>query len=78
MLKQGCTDDDVHKYREHRNVLNHLRCAAKTNYYRDHCQEYKTNTKKLWQLISQTIDKYKQLENIKIMESSYHFLQWMA
>ena len=58
-LKQGCTDDDVHKYREHRNVLNCLRHAAKTNYYWDGCQEYKTNTKKLWQLINQTISKCK-------------------
>ena len=58
-LRSDCTPDDLHKYKQHRNILNHLHRTTRTNYYNAKCREYCTNTKKLWKLINQTIGKCK-------------------
>ena len=58
-LRKDCNPDDMYKYKQHRNILNHLHCTTKTNYYNAKCKEYCTNIKTLWKLINQTIGKCK-------------------
>ena len=59
ILKPDHTEDDVVKYRVHRNIYNALKRLAKLNYYQEKCKSYKQNTKKLWGLINETIKKTK-------------------
>ena len=47
ILKPGHTEEDVVKYRVHRNIYNALKRSAKLNYYQEKCKLYKQNTKKL-------------------------------
>ena len=51
--------ETLKKYKEHFNILNCVKCRAKMTYYNAKCNEYKTNAKKLWQVINQTIGKTK-------------------
>ena len=46
-------------YKEYQNMLNKVRRAAMMNYYNIKSMEYKHNTKKLWQLFNQTVNKCK-------------------
>ena len=46
-------------YKQHRNLLNCLRCRTRSDYYNSKCKEFCSNTKKLWKLINQTIGKCK-------------------
>ena len=48
-----------HCYREYQNMLNKARHTAMKTYYNTKSVEYKHNTKKLWQLLSQTVNKCK-------------------
>ena len=45
------------KYKTYRNVLNKVKRSCKTKYYQEKCEEFKKNTKKLWQLINDVIHK---------------------
>ena len=47
------------KYKQHQNLLNRIKRKAKTSYYNTKCEEYRKNTKKLWQVINKTIGKQK-------------------
>ena len=58
-LKTSCTQELLTKYKSHRNILNRIKQKVKTNYYIKKCNEYKYSTKKLWQVINQTICKTK-------------------
>ena len=57
MLKKGCSEGIESKYKAYRNALNRLKCQAKWDYYTNKVQEYKNNTRKLWQLINACIGK---------------------
>ena len=59
ILKPDHTEEDVAKYRAHRNIYNTLKRSAKLNYYQEKCKAYRQNTKKLWGLINETIKKTK-------------------
>ena len=59
ILKPDHTEEDVVKYRAHRNIYNALKRSAKLNYYQEKCKLYKQNTKKLWGLINETVKKTK-------------------
>ena len=59
-IQSNSTEADTGKYKAHRNILNHVKRSAKTNYYIDKCNQYKNNTRKLWQVINQTIGKQHQ------------------
>ena len=58
-LKSGCTQDTVDRYRKRRNLLNQLKRTTMKTYYATRCEEYKNNTKTLWQVINETISKCK-------------------
>ena len=63
LLKPDHTEEDVVKYRMHRNIYNALKRLAKLNYYQEKCKSSKQNVKKLWGLINETIKK----PNIKVV-----------
>ena len=46
-------------YKTERNLLNKLKRNSKLFYYRNKCVEYKSNTKKLWQIINEVSGKIK-------------------
>ena len=58
-LKQlNSSDPDcTNKYISYRNVLKKLLRHSKLNYFNNKCLEYKQNSRKLWQLINQVINK---------------------
>ena len=62
ILKPDHTEEDVVKYRVHRNIYNALKRSAKLNYYQEKCKLYRQNTKKLWGLIHGTIRKKLNIE----------------
>ena len=45
--------ESLSKYRDYRNTLNRVKRAAKIMYYSNLCNTFKTNGKKLWQLINE-------------------------
>ena len=49
----------THQYKEYRNMLNKARHAAMKSYYNSKSIEYKHQTKKLWQLLNQTVNRCK-------------------
>ena len=49
----------MEKYKISRNLLNRLKRTTMKNYYATKCTEYRDNTRKLWQVINQTIGKTK-------------------
>ena len=56
-LKSGCSQEKIDQYKKGRNLLNRLKQSAMQTYYKTKCINYKNNTKKLWQVINQTIGK---------------------
>ena len=58
-LQTNCTPEILKRYKTHWNTLNRVKHKAKTSYYITKCEEYKYNTKKLLQVINQTIRKKK-------------------
>ena len=63
-LKPDHTEEDVTKYKMHRNIYITLKRSAKTTYYQEKCKSYKQITKKLWGLINETIRKTKHCGSI--------------
>ena len=58
-LSQNHTVEDIQKYKDHCNLYNKLKQKAKEDYYQTHCKSFRDNTKKLWNLINETIKKIK-------------------
>ena len=58
-LQTSCTLEILKRYKTHQNTLNRVKHKAKTSYYITKCEEYKYNTKTLWQVINQTMGKKK-------------------
>ena len=58
-LRQDSTPEDVVKYKAHRNLYNSLKRQLRSNYYNSKCELYKSNVRKLWALINNTIKKVK-------------------
>ena len=58
-LQNGSTTGDQLKYKQHWNIYNKLKQTQKKEYYHTKCQAYKSNSKKLWALINNTITKVK-------------------
>ena len=63
-LKREASATTIEIYKNYRNAYNKLKRQAKIQYYRTRAEEYKSNTKKLWQLINSTISKNKHSGNI--------------
>ena len=51
-------------YKEYRNMLNKAKYTTQKTYYSTKSVQYKHNTKKLWQLLNQTVNKCKSTGNI--------------
>ena len=47
------------KYRTYRNMYNRTKRLMMVNYYKTKCEEYKTNTKRLWEVLNRVIGKSK-------------------
>ena len=45
------------KYRTYRNMYNHTKRMMMVNYYKSKCEEYKTNTKRLWEVLNRAVGK---------------------
>ena len=43
---------DCEKYKEYRIAFKKIKCRAKKDYYYNQCIEFKSNTKKLWQMVN--------------------------
>ena len=56
-IKGSATTADAIKYHEYRNVLNRIKRREKILYYHDLCKKLKNNTKKLWEIVNQTVGK---------------------
>ena len=56
-LKPGVTSGTCEAYTLYRNCLNKVKRACKLQYYKNNCKMYKNNTRKLWEIINQSIGK---------------------
>ena len=70
------TEQSKQKYKECRNTLKRLLRHSRVKYIRDKCEEYKQNSKKLWQLINRIIGKENNkrhvIDSIKTQEKCYY------
>ena len=55
----SCTESDIAAYKAHRNMLNRLCRTIKMEYYTTKSHKYRRNTRKLWSLINNIINKCK-------------------
>ena len=56
-IKRNAPVAETIKYQEYRKVLNRIKRKEKTAYYHDLCKKLKNNTKKLWDIVNQTVGK---------------------
>ena len=56
---EGATEIEKKSYKEFRNIYNQTKRAMMKKYYSDKSSEYRTNTKKLWELMNSIIGKNK-------------------
>ena len=56
-LKQGSAPNARETYVLYRNCLNKVKRYCKAQYYKCSCENYKSNTKKLWDIINQCVGK---------------------
>ena len=56
-LKSGSTVDARETYVLYRNCLNKVKRTCKVQYFKNRCETYKNNTKKLWEIMNQSIGK---------------------
>ena len=56
-LKQGSTPNAHETYVLYRNCLNKVKRYRKAQHYKSSCENYKNNTKKLWEIINQCVGK---------------------
>ena len=58
-LAADCTNEDLARYRQHRNTYNSLKNRPRQDFYHSRCISYNQNANKLWSLINNTIKKVK-------------------
>ena len=63
-LGNNATAFDHSKYKIYRNTLTKLKRSCKCEYYRNKCEEFKSNTKALWRVINRISGKYSDKTNI--------------
>ena len=56
-LKQNSTPNTCETYVLYRNCLNKVKRYCKAQHYKNSCESYKNNTKKLWEIINQCVGK---------------------
>ena len=52
-LKANCKEKAISDYKNFASILSKIKRASKRKYYEGKCLEYRTNTKKLWQIINE-------------------------
>ena len=66
------SDQDIIKYKSYKKILDKLKRTRKISYYHTKCSEFKSNVKKLWELINKVIgktsDKCNIISHIKVNE----------
>ena len=63
-IVKDASQDKINEYKEYRNTYNKLKWDASIKYYADRIAAYKSNTKKLWQLINGVVNKTKRKGSI--------------
>ena len=58
-LMKDCDAKQVERYKTYNSKLQHLKRRAKAKYYFEKCEEFRSNTKKLWQTINKLMWKIK-------------------
>ena len=58
-IATDCTDEDLARYRQHRNTYNSMKNRLRWDFYHSRCISYRQNAKKLWSSINSTIKKVK-------------------
>ena len=58
-LQSDANLEALEKYRTYRNMYNHTKRLMMVNYYKTKCEEYKTNTKRLWEVLNRAVGKSK-------------------
>ena len=56
-LTKTATTVDIDKYKHYRTVLNKVKRSLKMSYYTHKCIEFKSNSKKLWEIINKMVTK---------------------
>ena len=56
-LHNGSNENCLLAYKNYRNTLTRLKQNCKIMYYQNQCEQFKRNTKKLWELINKTTGK---------------------
>ena len=56
-IRINATPDKEKEYKLYRNCLTKIKRKAKVDYYTEQCYNLKSDTKKLWQLINNIINK---------------------
>ena len=56
-LMRDCDAKKIEKYKTYNSKLQHLKRRAKAKYYFEKCEEFRNNTKKLWQTINRLCGK---------------------
>ena len=77
-LTKTATTVDIDKYKHYRTVLNKVKRTLKMSYYTHKCIEFKSNSKKLWDIINKMVTKCNEkssviesltIDNIRVYES---------
>ena len=77
-ISNNAKPSTVEKYKAYRNTLKKLKRISKINYYKNKCEEYKRDVRKLWHMINSCIGKtndkstiidHLRVENIDITNS---------
>ena len=63
-IAADCTDEDLARYKQHRNTYNSLKNRLRRDFYHSRCISYRQNAKTLWSLITNTIKKVKHKDSI--------------
>ena len=63
-LMKGALPETIQCYKAYRNIPNRMKRKAKIDYYNTKCKEYCNNTRLLWRLINQTLNKAKRAGSI--------------
>ena len=63
-LKLNATNHEFTKYKNYKKILDKLKRTAKIRYYHTKCSEYKSNMRKMWELINQVIGKTSDKTNV--------------
>ena len=71
-IKPSVTNSDIIRYKNYKKILDKLKRSAKILYYHTKCSKFKSNVKKLWDLINHVIgkasDKSSVISHIKVNE----------